>query len=291
MPHRSQRIKLRDIQALTRTVYECRELWADPSAWQRHLMQRVCALSGCRVGLYFEMADHAGVTADRVVSACDAGWESESERHMVVEGLSQRPLRYSPLWAAFADTLWVRGRTGAVLTSRQDQVIAAPMWHGSEMYQCHVGPTRLGKAMLSAVWLPQLGLWSAWSLVTDRGDASQSIRHERLARLLHQQIAPLIGTALSTWRDRTVDTVSATRRRVLEQLLEGLSEPEITSKAFRSRSAIHEHVTAIYRHFGVNSRAELSAFFLRRQPAAAGGTAIPESLDDWLDRPGRTRSV
>jgi DNA-binding CsgD family transcriptional regulator len=291
MPHRSQWIKLRDIRALTQTVYECLELWADPSAWQPHLMKRVCALSGCRVGLYFEMADHAGLTANRVVSASDAGWESGAERHVVVEGLSQQPLRYSPLWAAFADTLGTRGRTRGVLTARQDRVISAPAWHGSEMYQRHVGPTRLGQAMLSAVWLPQLGLWSAWSLVTDRADAAQSTRHERLARLLHRQIAPLIGTSLSTWRDRTVDTVSPTRRRVLEDLLEGLSEPDIASKACRSRSAIHEHVTAIYRHFGVNSRSELSAFFLRRLPTAAGRGVLPPSLEDWLDRPGRGRSL
>jgi DNA-binding CsgD family transcriptional regulator len=285
VPARSQRITLRDMRTVIDTVYECRDLWADPSGWQAHLMRRACTLAGCRVGLYFEMADHAGVTANRILSADDAGWESAGERHTVIEGLAQRPLRYSPLWAAFADALSVRGRHAGTLTARQDRVISAPAWQASEMYDRHVRPTRLGEAMLSAVWLPQLGSWSAWSLVTDRGDPAPSSRHERLARLLHQRVAPLIGTHLSTWRDRTVDTLSATRRRVLEALLDGHGEPDIARRSCRSRSAVHEHVTAIYRHFGVSSRGELGAFFLRRRPGAAGRAAGPQPLVAWLDRP------
>ncbi len=273
------------MRAATETVQECRDLWADPPAWQAHLMRRVAALTGCRIGLYFEMADHAGMAANRILAANDTGWETEAERLTVVEGLANRPLRYSPLWAAFADVLATRRPAAGGWTARQDRVIDAPAWQSSEMYDRHVRPTRLGKAMLSAVWLPHLSSWSAWSLVTDRGDPVQSPRHERLARLLHQQIAPLIGTQLSTWRDRTVATLTVTRRRVLEALLDGQGEPRIAAEAHRSRSAVHEHVTELYRHFGVRSRGELAAFFLRRRPSVAGRTAGPQSLDRWLDRP------
>ena len=285
MPVRSKRITLRDMRAVMDTVHECCDLWADPSGWQAHLMRRVCALSVCRVGLYFEMADHAGVTANRILSAHDVGWESVGERHTVVEGLAQRPLRYSPLWAAFADALPARGAGRLGWTARQDRVMAVPEWQASEMYDRHVRPTRLGEAILSAVWMPQLGSWSAWSLVTDRGDPAPSPKHERLARLLHLQVAPLVGTQLSTWRDRTMGTLSATRRRVLEALLDGHGEPDIARRTCRSRSAVHEHVTAIYRHFGVRSRGELGAFFLRRRPAAKGTEVEPPPPMAWLDRP------
>lgn len=164
-------------------------------------------------------------------------------------------------------------------------MIAAPAWQASEMYDLHVRPTRLGRVMLSAAWMPALGAWSAWSLVTDRGDAAQSVRHERLARLLHQQVAPLIGTALSTWRDRSVAPLSATRRRVLEALLEGAGEADIARRTCRSRSAVHEHVTALYRHFDVGSRGELGGFFFRRRPVPAVRAAVPASSAAWLGRP------
>ena len=284
MPLGSQRVTLRDIRAITQTVYECRDLWADPLAWQAHLMRRAASLGGFRIGLYFEMADHGGSAANRILAANDIGWESDGERHTVVEGLSQRPLRYSPLWAAFADVLASRTRTPAGLTMHQDRVIAAPTWQASEMYDRHVRPTRLGQATLSAVWLPHVQCWSAWSLVTDRGEIPLRTRSERVLRLLHQQIAPLVGTRLSTWRDRNVSTLSITRRRVLMGLLDGHTETEIAVRSSRSPAAVHEHVTAIYRHFNVRSRSQLAAFFLRQKPAPAGRSTDSSAPQKWLDR-------
>jgi DNA-binding CsgD family transcriptional regulator len=272
------------MRTVMQSVFGCRELWADPSAWQAHLMQRACALAGTRVGLYFEMADHADKFANRVLSANDIGWESASERRTVVEALSQRPLRYSPLWAAFADRLPAHRNTFTGLTARQGRVIVAADWWSSEMYDRHVRPTRLGEALLSAVWVPRLQSWNAWSLVTDRGDAAPSPRNERLVRLLHHQLAPFIGTELATWRDRNASDLSDTRRRVLQALLDGHSEPDIARQAYRSRSAVHEHVSAIYRHFGVGSRGELAAYFLRRRPTAADKANTP-SANLWLDKP------
>lgn len=271
------------MRAATDTVHECRDLWADPLAWQAHLMRRAAGLAGCRVGLYFEMADHAGKAANRILSANDVGWSTDSERHSVVEGLSQHPLRYSPLWAAFADRLALRGRHAGVLVAPQARVIDWSVWASSPMYDRHVRPTRLGQAMLSAAWVPNLSAWSSWSLVTERGDPLPTPRNERLIRLLHQQIAPLIGTYLSTWRDRTISPLSAVRRQVLDALLDGQSEADIARDTFRSRSAVHEHVTALYRHFAVSSRGELAAFFLRGRPVTAGRAGSP-SLDAWLDR-------
>ena len=244
-------------------------------------------MAGSRVGLYFEMADHAGVTADRLLTANDTGWESAGERRTLVPGLADQPLRYSPLWAAFSDAMGVRGHAIGELTAQQRRVIATPVWHSSQMYDRHVRPTLLGEAMLSAVWVPRLESWSVWSLVTDRSDPPQTRRHERLARLMHRQVAPLIGTTLSTWRDRTVSPLTIVRRHVLEALLDGRSEPDIAADLSRSRSAVHEHVTALYRHFGVHSRAELAAFFLRRRPIPAGSAARRPALSSWLD--GRWR--
>ena len=273
------------MRTVTDTAYECRDLWADPPAWQAQLMRRACELSGSRIGLYFEMADHAGVTADRVLATHDVGWESADERQTVVAGLADRPLRDGARRGGFADLLAGRGPAARPLTARQDRFIAASAWQSSEMYDRHVRPTRLGRVTLSAVWLPHLACWSAWSLVTDRGDATQSLRQERLVRLLHQQVAPLIGAGLSTWRDRSVATLSGTRRGVLAALLDGQGEPDIARRTCRSRSAVHEHVTAIYRHFGVSSRGELGAFFLRRRPAPAGRGAAAWSPAAWLNRP------
>ena len=278
------------MRAVAQTVHECRDLWADPPAWQAQLMRRVCQLSGSRIGLYLEKADHAGMTADRVLAAHDVGWESAGERRTVVDALANRPLRYSPLWANFADLMADRRRAAGSpaagsLTARQDRFIDTPAWQSSEMYDRHVRPTRLGRVVLSAVWMPHLSAWTVWSLVTDRGDPAQSTRQARLVRLLHRQVAPLVGTALSTWRDRNLAALSDTRRGVLEALLDGQSEPGIARQSCRSHAAVHEHVTALYRHFDVNSRGELAAFFLRRRPVPLGRPPTAYSPSGWLNRP------
>src|SRR5262249_17231606 len=53
-------------------------------------------------------------------------------------------------------------------------------------------------------------------------------------------------------------------RQTLTALLEGDSEKQTARRLRLSVNTVHEYVTALYRHFGVASRAELLAPFLRR---------------------------
>ena len=276
---------LKDIRDLHQTANECRELWADPKAWQTQAMIRATALAGCRVGLCYEIADDRGINADRLLSAEDVGWESSGERHYLASGVAHQPLRYSPLWVQFADALPAR-KNGAGLTLIQDNLIDWNEWERSEMYDRYVRPTQLGQGIMSGVWMEQTRTWSCWSLVNDRSDGKLTTRHQRITRLLHRQIAGMVGTTLSTWRDRTVSTLSNVRRGVLDALLQGESEQQIADTMFRSRSAIHEHVSSLYRHFNVTSRSQLSAFFMRRQPKPAGASPTPPSrmLENWLNQ-------
>jgi DNA-binding CsgD family transcriptional regulator len=55
-------------------------------------------------------------------------------------------------------------------------------------------------------------------------------------------------------------------RRVLKQLLGGLTEKQIASALGQSYHTTHEHVTVIYRKFGVGNRASLMALWLGRGP-------------------------
>jgi DNA-binding NarL/FixJ family response regulator len=55
-------------------------------------------------------------------------------------------------------------------------------------------------------------------------------------------------------------------RSTLELLLDGLSENKIALKLEVRPATVHEYVGKIYRHFHVQSRAELMAYFLRRRP-------------------------
>ena len=63
-------------------------------------------------------------------------------------------------------------------------------------------------------------------------------------------------------------------RQTLERLLLGDSEKQVASRLGLSTLTVHGYVKALYQHFGVSSRPELLAYFLRRS-----GLRLPEPGD------------
>jgi DNA-binding CsgD family transcriptional regulator len=59
-------------------------------------------------------------------------------------------------------------------------------------------------------------------------------------------------------------------------LLEGDSEKQVAARLGISPVSVHDYVKALYRYFGVNSRGELMAYFVRRSPTLKQG-GIPRS--------------
>lgn len=60
------------------------------------------------------------------------------------------------------------------------------------------------------------------------------------------------------------DALSPRLRQTLACLLEGDGEKQVAARLGLSAPTTHQYVTALYRHFGVRSRAQLLTHFLRR---------------------------
>jgi DNA-binding NarL/FixJ family response regulator len=91
-------------------------------------------------------------------------------------------------------------------------------------------------------------------------------REVMLLKLLHDEIAPLIGVCLATEEHFSRDGLSKRLRETLSQLLQGKSEKEVAAALQLRPGTVHEYITSIYRHFDVSSRAELMAYFVHRAP-------------------------
>jgi len=91
-------------------------------------------------------------------------------------------------------------------------------------------------------------------------------REVALLKLIHDEIAPLVGVRLATEEHLCRDGMSKRLRETLELLLEGKSEKEVARELDLSVKTVHEYVGMIYKHFRVSSRAELMAYFIRRTP-------------------------
>ena len=69
------------------------------------------------------------------------------------------------------------------------------------------------------------------------------------------------GAAMAAARPDLLARISPAQRRVLEFLLEGLTETQIAVHVGRSRHTVHDHTKAIYQTLGVNSRVQLVLTF------------------------------
>lgn len=273
-------IALHDAREAFEIMGECRELWADPREWRRHMLRRIAALTRCRLAFSVEISARGGGIGEQLLSGEDVGWNSESERQVLLSGLTAIPLSFSPLWNAFVSVMANRKE----LTALQPTLIDSRQWHASQMYDRFIRPTGIGEGLMSAVRIERTGTWDHWCICNDRSDLPPGPRERDLIALVHEQIARMLECGeLTNWRDRSTAGLSARRREVLRLLLEGRAEKEIASLVGRSPPTVHEHIEYLYRHFGVNSRAKLTAYFLRRR-AAPDPTRIPplSSPQTWL---------
>jgi DNA-binding CsgD family transcriptional regulator len=93
-------------------------------------------------------------------------------------------------------------------------------------------------------------------------------REVALLKLLHDEVAPLVGVRLATEDQVCRDGLSRRLRETLSLLLEGRSEKQVASELKLGARTVHDYVTMLYEHFRVSSRAELLAYFIRRSPAS-----------------------
>ena len=260
--HSSQRLRLKDMRGVYRLVGECGELWADPNAWQAHLLHGAAVLTGAHVGVVLELRGVAPERQPEILDAADRGWCDEASRRHYVYGMADRGVDLQPSYPALARAF--RGRK--CVTFLRNQLITDAAWYRSEMYNDCTRPAHTDHYLVSLHALPALGAAHLFNVNRMLHERPLDRREQRVLHLLHLSIAPMIGTRLATWRHRGLHMLSPRQRQTLERLLEGDSEKQIALRLGLRRSTVHEYVTALHRHFDVASRGELLAYFLRRRP-------------------------
>jgi DNA-binding CsgD family transcriptional regulator len=108
--------------------------------------------------------------------------------------------------------------------------------------------------------LPGADTFSVMGLHRSVGETSFGARAEHLLHLFHDELCRLTGTVLA--REMPFSGLSPRLRQTLACLLHGDSEKQVALRLQLSGPTVHQYVTALYRHFGVNSRAELLVQFI-----------------------------
>jgi DNA-binding CsgD family transcriptional regulator len=268
---------LDDISRLIRLVHEVCDRWDDPRVWREYFLHGACALLGGHAGMI--LADYGG-TMDcfgQLMPVAVVGLPEAARQQLIrphVAEWQNRPRAEAPGMKPLLDELarqrWV--------TASRDELTDDATYRASPDYVNLRKPLDLDDFILSIRFVDVPTRAEAINIDRPHGAPPFGPREVSLLKILHDEIAPLIGVRLATEEHLSRDGLSKRLRETLSLLLDGRSEKEVAASLHLGTRTVHDYVTALYQHFRVSSRAELLAYFIRRQPvlrsaASAEGTA------------------
>lgn len=263
-----------DVSNVIRIVREVSDRWDDPDAWREHLLLEACDLLGGNVGMMIADSGAGELGFGRPIVTSVVGL-SPTLRELVPQAISQLANRpyddcsqsLMPGLSALHSQI---DRQGWVTVARE-AITDMETYHAAPMYQNFRRQIDCDDYVISIRVVDVPRRPEAINIDRPHGAPPFGLREVELLRLLHDEIAPLVGVRLATESHLCRGGLSKRLRETLSLLLDGRSEKEAASILGLSARTVHDYVTMLYEHFEVSSRAELLAYFIRRQPVLRNG--------------------
>ena len=277
---KSQRLRPEQLRRANQLVGECRELGRDALAWNRHLLEAMMPLVGAVVGTTMELRFGEDGRPGGVFGT-DLGWATAGQRafyfrrYVMNDGFREA--------ASFQRFMTIPGRH--VTRSRPQLVVDGEWGRSHEFNEAH-RPMGLNDILASVVRLDGPPAVFGFTLLRPLGAPPYAPRDRRLAHRVLGGLIPHLRRGLFLQPGGIFHSLSERLRQTLRCLLEGDSEKQAALRLGLSRSTLHEHVSGLYRHFGVNSRPELLARCYRHCGPTSPGPAeeTPAELPPRLRR-------
>lgn len=269
---KSSAIRMGDLRSVYRLAGECRELGDDPVLWRQRLFQGFRELVRADVSVDGEIAGYLNGPM-RVAGFTDWGWEPGFDRDGWIRayGDIQRVQKLSPVFPALREI--VRSQETAALP--RDRIVPDGVWYRSAEYELFRSVAGLEESLyLVHPIRGEDGRFSVMYACRATGCRPFTPREQEVARLLHAEVVPQIGASLASYDDPSPRALPPRARQVLLCILEGDGDKQIAARLGISVYTVNQYVKLIFRHFGVRSRAELMARWIRR--GWAGGFAWAE---------------
>jgi DNA-binding CsgD family transcriptional regulator len=258
-----------DVSAVIRLVLEVCDRWDDPPAWRERLLRGACGLLDGTAGMMVADASSPHERFVRPTAVAVVGVPAP------VRALAERTLQRfddRPYEEVSRDVL--PGLTvlyGHMLrqgwaTAARAQLTDDATYHAAPHYLDFRRHIDCDDYVVSIRIVDVPRRPEAISVDRPHGAPRFGPREVALLKLLHDEIAPLVGVRLATEAHLCRDGLSRRLNETLSLLLDGRSEKEAAAVLGLSIRTVHDYVTALYDHFRVSSRAELLAYFIRRQP-------------------------
>jgi DNA-binding CsgD family transcriptional regulator len=257
---RSSALRLSDLRSIYQLVGECRELGDDPVRWRRHLLTGLGRLTGGEFSVSAEIGN--GRQRSRYdLGTVDIGADNGFDRASWVLALVEfgKDSFFNPLINKYfdgADLGVVRPR--AAFVPNQD-------WYSSFCFREVVRTLGADHSLLCIRPIPgttddHCGQW----LLRHIGAREFNGRECAIAAEAMAAVAPLVGGALARFSEPSPSDLPPRVRQVLKCMLEGDGDKQVAARLGLTRHTVNQYAKVIFRHFGVQSRGELLARWLRR---------------------------
>lgn len=250
-------LRARDVRDAYRLIGECRDLGSDPALWHARMLQGLQRLIGVPVtdgGEGRWLRPHSPL---KVISAFEIGLDARG-RDLYMAYHREIGPDGDPMFRA------LRPIPGRAVTLTRKQMMSGSTWYRSAIWNEYRRPIGIDDQLTSVYQVSDAGLVNVIALHRAYGERQFSRRQQQLLEFFHAELGPLIGRALVSAAEPSPGTLSPRLRQTLACLLEGDSEKHVAWRLGLSRATTHEYVTALYRHFEVQSRAQLMAHALKR---------------------------
>jgi DNA-binding CsgD family transcriptional regulator len=254
---KSDLLRFHDVRDAYRLIGECRDLGGDPVLWHRQMLEGLCRLVGARAATGGEgrwPRPHRDIEA---TFAVDVGLGSRGHDLYWAYMRDLGP-RGDPIFQALQqipDRLVVRTRR---------ELVSDAGWYRSTAWHDYRRPVDIDDQLTSVYQTSDAGAVSIIAMLRAPGERQFSPREQRLLGFFHEELGRLIGRALISPTEPKPQRLSRRLGQTLACLLEGDSEKQVAARLGLSAATIHQYVTALYRHFGVRSRAQLLAHIMKR---------------------------
>ena len=261
---KSDLLRVRDVREAYRLIGDCRDLGADPVLWQPRMMEGACRLIGAPVAVGGEGRWIHPDQPIQVISAFSAGLDAHGIECVRAYRRDLGP-HGDPIFQA------LQRIPGRLVTRTRRQLVSDAAWYRSRAWE-YRRPTGMDEELTSVYRVSDDGFIAVLALYRAVGDKGFSAREQRLVSFFFTELGRLVGHSLVSATEPGPDKLAPRLRQTLACLLEGDSEKEAAARLGLSRATAHQYVTALYRHFKVQSRAQLLAHIIKRMgPAGAWG--------------------
>ena len=267
MPSRA--LRLADLRAVYELLHECRDLGDDPIVWSSHLLAGAARLVDADVAACAEVA--AGVMGpDRSFGLVEMRWGlgwgwAENGFDPAGAEWAGAESRSNPRFDPFINAYWPRAASSPGLALTSAHALSEKELHASAAYQRSVAACGLDARVISFHPVPREQNAFVDVLLgraTRRRDFSA--RECALVRELVTALSPLFGGSLARPPEPSPGALPRRAKQVLRCLLEGDSDKQAAARLRISKYTVNQYVRAIFGHFGVSTRAELLARWVRR---------------------------